>query len=199
MWNRSQQKLLRLADEEGSSLSTCADVPRSSLSILINLSSFESCTRFFSIWHFGSEKCVLPLCSVMFSSVVLLLTFAFPVFLQITCICMKYSVSCYSISVTPVCSGRGSCMAYLSVTQLCIPGHGLVLTYQMSVFILCLKGLPEHSASPPLPAKQLTQLCKLTRLPEPLNRFILVFVHPGTCQYGGGKKNRLWMCWILSM
>lgn len=70
---------------------------------------------------------------------------------------------------------------------------------QMSVFILCFKGLPEHSASPPLPAKHLTQLCKLSKLLEPLNEFILVSVHPGTCQYGDGKKNRLWMCQILSV
>lgn len=81
MWKRSQQKLLRLADEEGSSLSACADVLRSSLNILINFSSFESCTWFLVYGTLVQRNVCSQLCSVRFSSVV---TFAFPVFLQIT-------------------------------------------------------------------------------------------------------------------
>lgn len=65
-------------------------------------------------------------------------------------------------------------------------------------FILCFEGLPAYSTSLPLPAKQLTQLCKLNKPPEQLNWFILVSIHPGTCQDGDGREGRLWMCWSLS-
>lgn len=115
------------------------------------------------------------------------------------CIIMKYSICCYSIS-TVVCSGFWSWMACLLITLLYIHGHGLVLTYQMSGFLLCFEGLPAHPTSLPSFTSQTADatLQTLDRPPEQLNRFILVFIHPATCQHGGRREGWLWMCCALS-
>lgn len=61
-WNRSQQKLTRLADQQGSSLSVCAEVFRSCLSALTSLIKVLKAANYlnFNRWHFNSLEHELP-------------------------------------------------------------------------------------------------------------------------------------------
>lgn len=84
-------------------------------------------------------------------------------------------------------------MACLLTTLLYIHGRGLVLTYQMSGFLLCFEGLPAHTISPTFFNSQTADatLQTLDKPPEQLNRLILFSVHPATCQHGDGREGRL--------
>lgn len=113
------------------------------------------------------------------------------------CIIMKYAVSCYSISAL-VCFRSGSQMACLSITLLYIHGHGLVKNHVC--FFALLWGITCTFRLPCLLYQQTADatLQTLDKPPEQLNRFILVSIHPVTCQHGDGREDWLWMCCTLS-
>jgi len=81
-------------------------------------------------------------------------------------------------------------MASLLIVVLYIHGHGLVLTYQMSGFLLRFEGL--HSTSPASFTSQTADatLQTLDKPHEQLNRFILVSIYPAACQHGDGREGR---------
>lgn len=109
--------------------SACADVLRSSLSVLIDLTSFESCTWFLAYGTLGQRNVCSQLCSVTFSSVVLLHIFAFCSVLSSRSLVYINEILGFLLqNIYSSLFRTWKLHAYLSVTLLCIPGHGLVLT-----------------------------------------------------------------------
>lgn len=179
-WNRSQQKLTKLADEQGSSLSLCAEAFRSCLSAppnLIKLLKGAHCLDV-NTWQFGSVECELPdRCSLL----ALLFIFAFSAILQIPNIILS-SLSQYFCSCL-LCIWK---LGGMSLYHLVCSGTWVSADLPNVWFLFCFEGLPSRSTFfPPLPAKQLMQLCRLLTGPlEQLNRFILLSVNLASMQTG---------------
>lgn len=190
-WNRSQQKLTKLADEQGSSLSLCAEAFRSCLSAppnLIKLLKGAHCLDV-NTWQFGSVECELPgRCSWL----ALLFIFAFSAILQIPNIILS-SLSQYFCSCLLCIWKLGVC---LSIT-LYVQGHGLVLTYQMSGFYFALRDyLHVPPSSLPYQPNSWCNSADFWQAPWAVKQVHFAFCK--SCQRADRKEGSFWMSCTLS-